>query len=185
MAKEKLEFDKYSVSLDPEFLRFEDATLSKYIQTEGGYYDNFGHYLSLAERNLQNKESACEKLFCERFIEAKEAGSSDKLAEAKAKADVDVVFIKNEIIQAKYVVNRLKIHLKAWDKNHDNAQSLGHMLRKQMDKLNTDVIYSTGYGSNYYNSNIDEEIKSTVTSFEDFKKQENDFDTNLNIEGLI
>ena len=38
------------------------------------------------------------------------------------------------VIEARYVVNRLKNHLKAWDKNHDNAQSMGHMLRKQMEK---------------------------------------------------
>jgi hypothetical protein len=134
MAKtETLKFDKYEVEVNPENLRFDEQSLSEYIQKEGGHYDNFGAYLALAERNLQNKQTSHEKLYCDRFDEAKELGASDKLAEARSKKDADVVDAKNDVIEASYIVNRLKNHLKAWDKNHDNAQSLGHMLRKQMD----------------------------------------------------
>lgn len=139
MPTEKLRFDKYEITVNPENLRFDENTLGAYIQTEGGHYDNIGGYLALSERHLQNKEVQYEKLFCERFEEAKEHGASDKLAEAKAKKDPDVVDKKLEVVEARYIVNRLKNHVKAWDKNHDNAQSLGHMLRKQMDKLNADI----------------------------------------------
>jgi len=31
------------------------------------------------------------------------------------------------------------MYLKAWDKNHDNAQNRGHTLRKELDKLNKDI----------------------------------------------
>lgn len=175
MAKvEKLEFDKFSVVINPENLRFDEASLSHYITTEGGYYDNFGYYLALAERNLQNKESAYEKLYCERFVEAKESGSSDKLAEAKAKSDADVVELKDQIFDARYAVNRLKNHLKAWDKNHDNAQSLGHMQRKLMDRLHTDTIYER---SNAIVSHLDKEIEETVSS--------GGFDSGLGLDGLL
>ena len=34
----------------------------------------------------------------------------------------------------------LKQHLRSWDKAHENAQSRGHMIRKEMDKLNTDIM---------------------------------------------
>lgn len=148
-GSEKLKFDIYEVALDPENLRFDEQSLSSYIQKESGWYDNFGAYLALSERHLQNKESLHEKTYCERFIEAKEAGASDKLAEAKAKADDIVNELKNDIIEAKYVVNRLKNHLKSWDKNHDNAQSLGHTLRRQMDKLNSDIRGPYGYQGSY------------------------------------
>ena len=37
-------------------------------------------------------------------------------------------------------VTLLKQHLKAWDKAHENAMSRGHMVRKEMDKLNTDIV---------------------------------------------
>jgi hypothetical protein len=139
MKAETLAFEGYSVTLDSENLRFDEATLTKYIQTESGFYDNFGASLAKAERNLQKKETLHEALYAERFVEAKEMGGSDKLAEGKAKADQDVVASKDEIVQAKYIVNRLKQHLRAWDKNHDNAQSLGHMLRKELDKLNAEI----------------------------------------------
>jgi hypothetical protein len=31
--------------------------------------------------------------------------------------------------------------LKSWDKAHENAMSRGHMVRKEMDKLNTDIVF--------------------------------------------
>lgn len=158
--REKLEFASYEVVIDPENLRFDDQSLTKYIQTEAGYYDNFGAYLALAERNLQNEEVRHEKLFSERFVEAKEGGSSDKLAEAKAKCDPTVVAVKELVTEARYVVNRLKNHIKAWDKNHDNAQSLGHMLRKQMDKLHGDSIMGNSYG---YVPGLDRAVEEEVS----------------------
>ena len=159
--KETLEFAGFSVEIDPDNLKFNEATLSKYIQTEAGYYDNFGAYLSLAEKNLQSFELMHEKAFAERFVEAKESGS-DKLAEAKAKCDADVVSLKEKVNNAKYIVNRLKQHLRAWDKNHDNAQSLGHMQRKLMDKLHGDI-----YGVKSYDTSVNDElIAETVKSYE-------------------
>ena len=166
--KEKLEFAGFSVEINPELLRFDETTLNVYIQTEGGYYDNFGEYLALAERNLQNCELRHEKLAAERFVEAKEAGGSDKLAEAKAKADQDVVSLKELVNDAKYAVNRLKQHLRAWDKNHDNAQSLGHMQRKMMDKINGDIMGKPSYyGSSGVNDDL---IRETVKSYEEAEK---------------
>ena len=64
MAKvEKLEIGTSSVVIDPTNLTFSEATLSSYIETEAGYYDNFGAYLALAEKNLQIREIEHEKLF--------------------------------------------------------------------------------------------------------------------------
>jgi hypothetical protein len=132
---EKLEFSGYEVVIDPENLRFSEMNLTDYIQKEGSLYDYYGARLALAERNLQNKENLYDKIFNERFIESKERGAAVALAEAKAKSDPLVCALKDEIVEAKYIVNRLKNHLRAWDKNHDNAQSMGHMQRKLMDKL--------------------------------------------------
>jgi len=161
--KEKLQFAGVIVEIDPENLRFNETNLSQYLQTEAGYYDNFGAYLSLAEKNLQNFELRHEKLAAERFIEAKESGGSDKLAEAKAKADQDVVSLKEQVNDAKYSVNRLKQHLRAWDKNHDNAQSSGHMQRKMMDKLSNDIMGGRGYmNSSGVNDDL---IAETVKSY--------------------
>ena len=183
MAKaEKLQFDKFEVSVDPENLRFDEDSLNTYIQKEAGFYDNFGAYLALAEKNIQNKEVKYEKIFSERFVEAKENGASDKLAEAKSKCDADVSEIKEEIVEARYIVNRLKNHLKAWDKNHDNAQSMGHMLRKQMDKLREDTIY--GHKDPNYVPGLDKAVEETVKSF-DGDEQPSEFESNLSTENLF
>ena len=178
--KEKLEFAGMVVEIDPENLRFNEASLSQYIQTEAGYYDNFGAYLCLAEKNLQNLELRHEKLFAERFVEAKEDGGSDKLAEAKAKADADVVSLKEKSNDAKYAVNRLKQHLRAWDKNHDNAQSMGHMQRKMIDKLHGDIMGGRGYMAP---SNVNDDlIEETVKSYDE---AESGFETGLGKENLF
>lgn len=180
---EKLKFDKYEVEINPENLRFDENTLTNYIQQESGHYDSYGAFLALAERNLQNKEVAHERLFSERFVEAKEEGSSDKLAEAKAKADPDVSKYKEDIVEAKYVVNRLKNHLKAWDKNHDNAQSLGHMLRKQMDKLNSDIMGKFFGDRGHEIPGLDSAVAETVSSYDDPKEE--GFETNLSVENMF
>ena len=140
MSKEKFYIGEHEVVIDPSLLRFNDQTLSKYIEQEGSWYDNIGHSLSLAERHSSLLEAKYEKFFSERFAEFKDMGGSDKLCEARAKSDVDVSNLKEQIANAKYRVSRLKQHLKAWDKNHDNAQSMGHMQRKQMDKLNASIM---------------------------------------------
>ena len=134
------------MQIDPRNLRFNETTLTQYIQDEAGFYDNFGSFLALAEKNLQLAEMNHEKIRNERFIEYKESGDAVALADAKADSDDIVCALKELVVEAKYMVARLRRHLYAWDKNHDNAQSLGHMLRKEMDKLNADIRYrSQGY----------------------------------------
>jgi hypothetical protein len=76
-----------------------------------------------------------------------------------------VVSAKQDIIDARYVVNRLKQHLKAWDKSHDNAQSMGHMLRKTMDKLNAEVMAGF-YQQRGGTPGMDLAIEQTVKPFE-------------------
>ena len=61
---EKLEIGGQTVTIDPQNLKFNEATLSNYIQTEAGYYDNFGAFLALAEKHLQRDEMIAEKLYC-------------------------------------------------------------------------------------------------------------------------
>lgn len=189
MAVEKLEFAGLTVEVNPENLRFDESTLNDYIQKEGSYYDYFGAFLSLAERNLQNKETMHEKVYNERFIEFKEDGAAVALAEAKAKIDPVVSSLKDDVIEAKYIVNRLKQHLRAWDKNHDNAQSMGHMVRKMVDKLQAEInMRGLGIDRNEI-PGLDNNVSSTIGSWEperESSKQEDDggFETNLGIDNL-
>lgn len=123
------------VVLDPNRLEFNEATLSKYLEQEGAWYDYFGQKLADAEYELAQAEESYEKKYSVAFRIAKEEGSSDKLAESTAKCDTDVQSASVLKASCKHKVKLLSLHLKAWDKNHDNAQSRGHTLRKEMDKL--------------------------------------------------
>ena len=134
------------VHLDPNNLSFNEATLTEYLQKEGGYYNNFGARLAVAEFLLQRTELKYEALYAEKFRDYKEnEGGSDKLAEAKTESDSEVIEAKEKVLDARLAVRLLTQHLRAWDKNHENAQSLGHFLRKEMEKLGHDVIKDRMY----------------------------------------
>jgi len=127
------------VKLDPSNMKFNEITLNDYMEREAGWYDYFGSMLADAEYVMQRMESSHDTLYSERFKEHKENGCSDKLAEANAKADPDVEKAKLDYLAAKHKVRLLQNHLRAWDKAHENAQSRGHFLRKEIDKLNKDI----------------------------------------------
>lgn len=139
IQKELLVVGDEEVLLDPNNLKFNQDTLSLYLMKEGGWYDNFGAYLAKAEKDLQIKETEYDNLYNLRFYQLKDEGKSDKMAEAGAKLDADLLKLAKEKGQAKYMVSRLKYHLRAWDKNHDNAQSMGHTLRREMDRFGNDI----------------------------------------------
>lgn len=127
------------VKLDTDKLRFSEQTLSDYMETEAGWYDYFGSMLAEAEHLMQCYELAYDVLYAERYKEHKDKGCTDKLADASARSDDDVEQAKQEYIDAKFNVRLLQQHLRAWDRAHENAQSRGHFLRKEMDKLNKDI----------------------------------------------
>lgn len=129
-------------NLDEAKLTFNEANLSKYLQDEAAWYNHVAQKMADAEQELQELELKYDTMFSEKFRVFKEAGGSDKLAESNAKADVEVEAIKQNIIKVKNTVKSLQLYLKALDKAHENAQSFGHMLRKEMDKLMADIKHS-------------------------------------------
>jgi len=182
IEKETLNIAGNEVILDPDNLKFDETTLTHYIQTEGGYYDNFGAFLAMAEKVQHLREIEYDQIYTERFAEAKEHGGSDKLAEAKSKSDPDVIEAKKLVVEAKYKVKRLQQHLRAWDRNHDNAQSLGHMIRKEMDKLNSDIMsrYSSYETEQYMQDRkVENTVQSLDTQVEDGSSLGMEMGTNL------
>lgn len=131
------------VVLDPSRLTFNEANLSRYLQEEAAWYNFISQNLADAETEKQIKELHYETKYSDKFKFYKEQGGSDKLAESNANADVEVVAHKQAVLEAINKVKSLQYYLKALDKSHENAQSFGHMLRKEMDKLYTDIKKST------------------------------------------
>lgn len=143
------------VILDADLMKFNEHTLSHYMETESGWYDYYGQKLALAEYIMQKLELSYDVMYGERFKEHKDNGCTEKLAEANSKSDSDVVRAKKEYLEAKYHVRLLQNHIRAWDRSHENAQSRGHFLRKEMDKLGKD-IQGQGRVDNFFERNLDE-----------------------------
>jgi hypothetical protein len=127
------------INLDPANLKFNEQTISEYYQKEGGNYDYYSSQLAYSDFLLSKRELIYDVVYNEKFAANKELGGSDKYVEAKTKSDEDVVEAKEDVILAKYKKNLLQQHIRSWDRNHDNALNLGHMLRKEMDKLGLEL----------------------------------------------
>ena len=139
--KRTVNLGQEEIILDADRLLFNEATLNEFQDRLAIWYDYFSEKLSLAEYLLARRETEYDVVYSKSYADYKEAGATDKLSEAHAKADEDVQDAKKEVVKAKQRVQQLKLHLRAWDKAHDNAQSRGHMVRKEMDKLHTDIMY--------------------------------------------
>ena len=75
----------------------------------------------------------------EKYADFKSNGCTEGQSKAKALSDSEVVAIRRKIAEQDEVVGLITRHLRAWDKNHENAQSRGHFIRKEMDKLNKTI----------------------------------------------
>jgi hypothetical protein len=140
-AQTSIKIGGQDIVLDNARLSFNEISLNNFMENLALWYDYFSQKLAEAEAILAYKEYEHDVLFASSYEKSKEEGCTDKLAEANAKKDANVCEAKREIIGAKHKVTLLKQHLKAWDKAHENAMSRGHMIRKEMDKLNTDIVF--------------------------------------------
>jgi len=129
------------VILDPNNMKFNEATLSEYMDREYGWIDYFGKQLEFAHKEMLDAEVDYDALYAKKYVSAKDLGGTENYAKCVAASDDDVVKARKKVKECKETVGLLKAHLKAWDKNHDNAQNRGHTLRKERDKLNNNVIY--------------------------------------------
>ena len=128
------------VVIDNTRMSFNEVNLSIFMENLALWYDYFCQKLSEAEALLAFKEHEYEIAYATEYEKHKESGCTDKLSEANAKKSEEVASCKKEIISAKHKVTVLKQHLRSWDKAHENAQSRGHTIRKEMDKLNSDIM---------------------------------------------
>lgn len=140
-AQTSIKIGNQEVVLDNSRLAFNEVSLNAFMENLALWYDYFSQKLAEAEAILSYKEYEYDILFSASYERSKEEGCTDKLAEASGKKDPSVCEAKREIIAAKHKVTLLKQHLKSWDKAHENAMSRGHMIRKEMDKLNTDIVF--------------------------------------------
>ena len=137
--KIKVIVNNKEVILDPDNMKFNEFTLSEYMDKEYAWIDYYGKQLEIATKELYLAELAYETKYNEVYISNKDQGGSDTYCKAKAQCNADCVLLYEKVIDRRTTVGFLKMYLKAWDKNHDNAQNRGHTLRKELDKLNKDI----------------------------------------------
>jgi hypothetical protein len=131
---ETVQIGQEEVVINPKDLEFNEANLNEYMEKEGALYNYYSQKLADAQAQLQLAKINHDKISAEKFRHYKQ-GISDKTAEAHTKSDAEVLVAAKQVVAASRIADKLKGYLRAWDKNHDNAQALGHMIRKEMDKL--------------------------------------------------
>jgi hypothetical protein len=142
--KEEFKIGDQTFVLDPSNLKFSDATLNKFFENVSGIIDYIGVAHAGAMRQFSLYEHEYKQKYIEKFKEYKDLGKSDKTAELFAEADPEVAMLKEKSINARYVKDRIYAHLGALNSAREDAHNRGHMLRKEMDKLNMD-IHSGGF----------------------------------------
>jgi septation ring formation regulator EzrA len=149
------------VVLDPVRLSFNDANLSKYMEEFGIFYDYFSSKTAKAEELAANVELEKENKEAEFFLKGKSEGLTEKASQAYSVIQPEVQDLSKKLNKLNSAVKQLKEYVKALDKAYNMAQSRGHMLRKEMDKLNTDIYHSNrGSSSNVDYSGIEDIIKA-------------------------
>ncbi len=134
-----LKVGKREVIVDTENLLFNEVTLGEFFKKAPAWYDNIGRGMAEAEAIVQVRKMEYDEVSGEKFDHYKTEGKvSDKLAQARTDGDKDVLEARTRLTAAQLNVSLIKNHLRAWDKAFDNAQSTGHMLRREMNKLGHD-----------------------------------------------
>ena len=136
---EKIALNDQVWTIDSRDLNFTDATLNIFFEKVGGiiYYVGAGH--ALAMKCFSIAELEYKRKFIQKFKEQKDLGKSDKTAELAAEGDDECIALKRECIQSRYCKDRIYAHLQALNASREDAHNRGHMLRKEMDKLNFQI----------------------------------------------
>jgi len=127
------------IVLDPINMKYNENSLAQYMNEEYGWIDYLGKQLEHAQKEVLDVEIESEAIYSLKFMESKDCGNSDNYAKAFALANVDVVEAKKKVAKCKENVGHLKAHLKAWDKNHDNAKSRSFAVQNEMKVLNRNI----------------------------------------------
>lgn len=128
------------VEINPDDLRFTDATINVFFEKISGKIDYIGRCLANAQRICSLVDQKAEFAFINEFKKSKEEGKSDKSAELYAKGSDEVQKYKKASIEAKHIKDILYHHLQSLNAAREDAHNRGHMLRKEMDKLSNEFM---------------------------------------------
>lgn len=131
----KVNIGQEEVDLDPKVMEFNENTLNDFLMKDAGIYSYYHQKMVDAQYLVQKYEDLHDATYAKKFQENKESGATDKLAEAMAKCNPEVMEAKDKARVAKRIKDQLYGFLKSLDKAHDNALNLGYNIRKEMNIL--------------------------------------------------
>lgn len=127
------------IVLDPKNMKYNENSIGEYMNKEYGWVDYLGKQLEYAQKEVLFADIDYDRVYGIRYMEAKDQGQSEGYSKAFTNSCQDVVDARKYLAERKEVVGHLKAHLKAFDKNHENAQNRGHSIRAEMKMLNRDI----------------------------------------------
>lgn len=136
----KIKIGQEEINLDPEILKFTEATLNEYLQKEAAIYSYYSAKWIDSQYINSTYDDKLEELYSQKFKLYKDQDVSDKKAEAMAKADPEVVEAKEKVRISKRTMEHLRLFLRSFDKNHENALNLGYNIRKEIGVYNQNQV---------------------------------------------
>jgi hypothetical protein len=132
------------VVLDADILEFGETNLNEFLTKVGGWHAYYAEVLADSIFVLGLYEEKYVEIYGKRFRDLKSAGGSDKLVEAATKSDVDVIEVHQKVLAAQLNKDLVNGFLRSIDKAFQAAMNFGYNKRKEMDKLNHDILGTTG-----------------------------------------
>lgn len=135
------------VVMDHLILEFGDTNLGEFLQKIGVHHAYFAEKHADAVWILGLYEQKYDEIYSKRFRELKGTGKtvSNELAQAAAKSDPEVIEANTKVLAARLNKDLLGGFLKSIDKAFQAAMNYGYNKRKEMDKLQHDIIGNASF----------------------------------------
>src|SRR4051812_18799816 len=134
IGNEDVEIDEKILNVTPENI---NEFLSKYAAWHRFYQTkhNDASYIAKCYNDQYNK------ILNQKFRAYKQEGNlSDKMAEASAKSDEEVLAAQEKLRQAEYIKDELFGFLKSMDYSHENSLQICYNIRKEIDKISGSYV---------------------------------------------
>ncbi len=164
------------VTMDSSILDFGETNLNEFLQKIGGHHAYFAERHADSIFILGVYEQKHEEVYSKRFRELKGTGKtvSNELAEAAAKSDPDVVEAHMKMLAARLNKDLLGGFLKSIDKAFQAAMNYGYNKRKEMDKLQNDILGTSPSAGGIARTSYDDpgEMMAAAIATIEFNRQE-------------
>lgn len=132
---EVIKFDDREVILNPKHLIFSDATINQFLTEFAGNYDYYSEAHAVLQHRADQAKAYYEELYDEKFVNFKENGCSDKLAEGKATVQEDVMDARKQLNDINFKCRRMYSWLRSLDKAYESCKEFCYNMRKELDKI--------------------------------------------------